>query len=123
MAEFEYYSALSSSAVENIHGHDASASFPVFPSNLPELGPEHRLEPHEVTGPPIELTGRELYSKEQWDAKKPVIWRLYNVDNKPYKRVVEILRTEHNFYPTYVYFYWFPKETLLIWFLSNINSA
>jgi hypothetical protein len=100
MAELEYYSAL-----ENVHGHDASALSHAFPFNRPELGPERQLEPQQVAGPSTELTGRELYSKEQWDAQKPVIWRLYNVENKPYRQVVEILRTEQNFYPTYVYLY------------------
>jgi hypothetical protein len=48
------------------------------------------------------LGGRELYSKEQWEAQKPIIRQLYNLENKPFKRVIDILRTEHNFFPTYV---------------------
>jgi hypothetical protein len=47
------------------------------------------------------LGGRELYSKEQWESQKPIIRQLYNLENKPYKRVIELLRTEHNFIPTY----------------------
>jgi hypothetical protein len=45
--------------------------------------------------------GRELYSKEQWEAQKPVIRQLYNLENKPFKLVIDILRSEHNFFPTY----------------------
>jgi hypothetical protein len=46
------------------------------------------------------LGGKGIYSKEQWDIQKPVIRQLYNVENKPYKRVMEILRNEYNFSPT-----------------------
>jgi len=45
--------------------------------------------------------GRELHSKEQWEAIKPFIRLLYVIGNKPYKRVVEILRTYHDFILTY----------------------
>ena len=55
-----------------------------------------------VTGNLTEVRQRGVYSKEQWDAQKSNIWRLYNVENKPYKRVLEILRAEYNFHPTYV---------------------
>jgi hypothetical protein len=48
------------------------------------------------------LGGREQYSKERWEAQKPIIKQLYIVENKPFKRVINILRTEHNFFPTYV---------------------
>jgi hypothetical protein len=48
------------------------------------------------------LEGRGLYSKERWEAHKPTIKQLYIVENKPFKRVIDILRTEHNFFPTYV---------------------
>jgi hypothetical protein len=55
-----------------------------------------------VSQPPSGLGGRQLYSREQWETQKPVIYRLYNQENKPYIRVVEILRTKHNFFPTYI---------------------
>jgi hypothetical protein len=48
------------------------------------------------------LGGRELYSKERWESQKPIIRQLYNLENKPFKSVIDILRTEHNFFPTYV---------------------
>jgi hypothetical protein len=51
------------------------------------------------------LGGRHLYSKEQWEAQKPIIYRLYNQENKPYNRVVEILCTEHQFFPTYIFLF------------------
>jgi len=63
------------------------------------------MEPHiqEALQPHPGLGGRGLYSKEQWNAQKSVIQQLYNVENKPYKRVVNILRTKYNFFPTYVF--------------------
>lgn len=102
MADLNYSSALSCSAGDNIYSHDASALSHVFPSNLPEPGPERQLEPQRAAGPSTEFKGRELYSKEQWEDKKWTIWHLYNIEKNTYKRVVEILRTEHEFYPTYV---------------------
>ena len=55
------------------------------------------------------LGGRELYSKAQWEAKKSVIRQLYNLENKPFKRVIEILRTEHDFFITYaIQIFFFP---------------
>jgi hypothetical protein len=47
------------------------------------------------------LGGRQLYSKEQWDTKKAIIRQLYKLENKPYNKVIELLRTEHGFFPTY----------------------
>jgi len=56
--------------------------------------------PYPVHNPSSGPGGRQLYSKEQWEAQKPAIYRLYNQENKPYNRVVKILRMEHNFFPT-----------------------
>jgi hypothetical protein len=36
------------------------------------------LQPQLVLQPPPGLGGRELYSKEQWEAQKTVIKQLYN---------------------------------------------
>jgi hypothetical protein len=69
--------------------------------NYPEQLPT-QSRAHEAFQPYHELGGRELYSKEQWEAQKPIIRQLYYLENKPFKRVVDILRTEHNFFPTYV---------------------
>jgi Clr5 domain len=60
-----------------------------------------KLPAQQVVQPQPGLGGRQLYSKEQWEAQKPVIRLLYNVQNKPYNRVIDILWTEHNFFPTY----------------------
>jgi hypothetical protein len=68
-----------------------------YPEQIPmESRAANASQPHPGLG------GREQYSKEQWDAQKPVIRQLYNLENKPFKRVIDILRTEHNFFPTYV---------------------
>jgi hypothetical protein len=56
----------------------------------------------EASQPHPGLGGRELYSKEQWEAQRPVIRQLYKLEKKSYKRVIHILRTKHNFFPTYV---------------------
>jgi hypothetical protein len=69
-------------------------------SNPGQLLPDILVQPAYQLSPG--LSGRQLYSKEQWEAQKPVIYRLYNQENKPYSRVVEILRTKHNLFPTYV---------------------
>jgi len=45
---------------------------------------------------------RKQYSKEEWEAQKPIIEQLYIVEEKTFKRVINILRTKHNFFPTYV---------------------
>jgi hypothetical protein len=65
-----------------------------------------------LPGSSLDLGARQMYSKEQWEAQKPVIWRLYNEENKPFKRVIEILRKEYNFVPTYV----FPVSRCLFFF-------
>jgi hypothetical protein len=66
------------------------------------------------------LGGRQLYSKEQWDAQKQFIWRLYNQENKPFKRVMEILRTEHNFVPTYILLFLLCHDhNLYVWIYSD----
>ena len=46
------------------------------------------------------LRSREQYSKEQWEAQKIFIEQLYHCEKKPFKRVIDILRTEYNFFPT-----------------------
>jgi len=67
-----------------------------YPTQLQmELQPQLALQPRPGLG------GRELYSKEQWEAQKTVIKQLYNHEKKPFKRVIDILRTEYNFFPTY----------------------
>jgi Clr5 domain len=48
------------------------------------------------------LRGRKQYSKEQWEARKPIIEQLYYHEEKPYTHVIEILEKEHDFFPTYV---------------------
>ena len=68
-----------------------------YPEQLPiQSRAQEAFKPHPALG------GRELYSKERWEAQKPIIRQLYNLENKPFKRVIDILRTEHNFFPTYV---------------------
>ncbi len=52
--------------------------------------------------PSLELPKRQIYTKEQWDARKEDIRRLYNVNNLPFKTVLDILRSKHDFFPTYV---------------------
>ena len=44
----------------------------------------------EAFQPHPELGGRELYSKEQWEAQKPIIKQLYYLENKPFKRVIDL---------------------------------
>lgn len=44
---------------------------------------------------------REVFTEERWKGMKPIIRQLYTIERKPYGRVIEILRTEHDFFPTY----------------------
>jgi hypothetical protein len=84
------------------------AQYSALPSTTPapamELLPEQLLAqslPHPAARSVPGRGGLQLYSKEQWEAQKPIIRRLYNHENKPYNRVVDILGAEHNFFPTY----------------------
>lgn len=95
--------------MDTSYAEDASiAQYSALPSTTPalamELLPEQLLTqslPQLVARSVPGRGERQLYSKEQWEAQKPIIRRLYNDENKPYNRVVEILGTEHNFFPTY----------------------
>src|SRR5271170_7728652 len=95
--------------MDTSYAEDAStAQYSALPSTTPapamELLPEQLLVqplPQPVIRSVPGRGGRQLYSKEQWEAQKPIIRRLYNDENKPYNRVVDILGTEHNFFPTY----------------------
>jgi hypothetical protein len=93
----EHHSAANASALQAValaYGSTADQSTSIPRVFLPR-------EPDELIDPSsLGLGGRKTYSKEQWDAQKPVIRRLYNEENKPFKRVIEILRMEHNFVPT-----------------------
>jgi hypothetical protein len=81
---------------------------PALPSISPSYTPiviaaqQNSAQPSQS---PIEISpglgGRQLYSKEQWEAQKTTIYRLYNKENKSYNKVVEILHAEHGFFPTY----------------------
>jgi hypothetical protein len=87
--------ALLSATLPDASVRDAGARF-AWETRSDEID---QLAPQSSLG----LSGRQLYSKEQWDAQKPIIWRLYNQENMPFKRVIEILRNEYNFVPTYVF--------------------
>ncbi len=91
--------------MEDVVGFSASA-LPSACDSLPTTGIPGQILSHASAKPVSQssfgLGGREMYSKEQWEIQKPVIYRLYNQENKSFKRVVEILGTEHNFFPTYV---------------------
>jgi hypothetical protein len=43
---------------------------------------------------------RNIYSKEQWQALKPVIERLYVTEGQTFIKVVEYLREHHGVKPT-----------------------
>jgi len=97
--------------MDSLHEEDCSTaqSASALPFNITarQIGRYHEQIPMElqaklVPQPNPGLGGRELYSKEQWEAHKPIIRQLYNFENKPFKRVIDILRIEHNFFPTYV---------------------
>lgn len=60
------------------------------------------------------LGGRQLYSKEQWETRKSVIRRLYNLENRTYNEVMDILKNEHNFFPTYA------AQIISHWRMSNL---
>lgn len=84
---------------------DASALYDAVPSIIPQLVLEHHKPLPTALVSCEALSRRGLYSKEQWDAKKPLIWSLYNVENKSYNQVVAILRDEYSFFPTYAVFF------------------
>ena len=88
--------------MEDIDLVHATAVSHTFPSNMQELCYEGQIAAYPAIEPHAEPPSRGQYSKEQWEIQKPVIWHLYNVENKPYRRVVEILRTDYSFYLTYV---------------------
>jgi hypothetical protein len=79
-----------------------------LPFNVTSLGTGNYLEKppmqscsQEVLQPHPGLGGRKIYSKEQWEAQKPIIKQLYIAENMSFKDVIDILRNEHNFFPTY----------------------
>lgn len=51
---------------------------------------------------PAAATTRRQASPEEWERLKPTIYQLYMQERKPFKDVAEVLRRDHNFYPTYV---------------------
>jgi hypothetical protein len=96
--------------MDSLHEEDCSTaqSASALPFNITAgpIGSYHEQIPMELQAklapqPNPGLGGRELYSKEQWEAHKSIIRQLYNLENKPFKLVIDILRTEHNFFPTY----------------------
>ncbi len=45
---------------------------------------------------------RKVYTKEQWEALKPIIERLWLAEKLPFRLVAEVLKNEYDFFPTYV---------------------
>ena len=55
--------------------------------------------PREDLVPDLKRTSGEI-SHTQWESAQSLIWRLYIVENKPYKHVALILQREYGFHPT-----------------------
>ena len=89
--------------MESFHMAKCYSLAPHFLSNVQEIYSQHQKQGHTAPKLGAEPLGRGQYSNEVWEAQKPVIWRLYNVENKPYKQVVETLRDEYKFFPTYAF--------------------
>lgn len=43
---------------------------------------------------------RRSHTEAQWDPLKPVIEKLWLIENLPFKQVAKVLAKEHSFYPT-----------------------
>jgi hypothetical protein len=50
--------------------------------------------------PSTTATARRQLTPEEWESLKPTIFELYIKKNRPFKMIAEILRKEHNFFPT-----------------------
>ena len=43
---------------------------------------------------------RQQYSKEQWEAMKPIIQQLYRLENQKFEKVVAVLKDVYGYNPT-----------------------
>lgn len=107
MIKFRYWSQ----AMDSLHEKDASSVqiASALPFNVVAGGTgsleQIAMEPHtqEALRPHPGLPRRKQFSKEEWEAQRPLIRQLYYLDERPYEYVIHILGTKHNFFPTYVF--------------------
>jgi hypothetical protein len=66
-----------------------------IPSECPTFLPIQRLEQTSVRS-----AVRKRLSNDEWESLKPLIQRLYIDENRTFSYVANVLRAEHQFFPT-----------------------
>jgi Clr5 domain len=65
-------------------------------------------EPILVQGLSIATRGKREISRQQWEEMKPLIQRVYIIENRTFRQLKIILRAEYGVEPTYCSLYYYP---------------